>query len=82
VPRTAYGQHADYVFGWKGDALQKAMDGGCFGSKCAGLNVQDFATANKCGVQQLVKENVEGCELPFTPPLPFLFLRRRHGQRS
>jgi len=57
---TGYGQHGDYVFGWKGTALQKAMDGGCFGPNCAGLKNQAMADANKCSVAQVVKENDEG----------------------
>ncbi|KAI1766993.1 hypothetical protein GGR53DRAFT_483558 [Hypoxylon sp. FL1150] len=64
---TGYGQHADYVFGWKGDALQKAMDtSNCYGARCANLAYQDIATAKKCSVQKQVNEDEDGwlTELP------------------
>ena len=68
---TGYGQHGDYVFGWKGDALQKAMDGGCFGPSCAGLKTQAYADANKCKVADYINEEKDGCELsPPRPPVP------------
>lgn len=60
---TGYGQHGDYVFGWKGDVLQKAMEGTCFGATCSTLKSQSFADANKCAVENSVGENVDGCEL-------------------
>ena len=60
---TGYGQHGDYVFGWKSDALQKAMDGSCFGHACAGLQLQEFTEANKCSVKAVVKEETDGCRL-------------------
>ena len=56
--RTGFGQHGDYVFGWKGDSLQKAMDQGCFGATCTGLKVQSFVQANKCAVPDTVGENL------------------------
>ncbi len=59
---TGYGQHGDYVFGWKGDALQNAMDAGCFGATCSKLKTQSFVDANKCAVPDSVKEQVNGCE--------------------
>jgi hypothetical protein len=60
---TGYGQHADYVFGWKGDALQKAMDGGCTGASCANLKTQTIDVAKKCSVPNIVPhENTEGCK--------------------
>jgi hypothetical protein len=57
---TGFGQHGDYVFGWKGDALQKAMDGACFGATCTGLKTQAMATANKCVVPKTVNEDTDG----------------------
>ncbi|KAK3312085.1 hypothetical protein B0H66DRAFT_525037 [Apodospora peruviana] len=57
---TGYGQHGDYVFGWKGDALQKAMDGSCFGDVCDGVKSQAYSMANECSVPKRVDENTEG----------------------
>jgi hypothetical protein len=57
---TGYGQHGDYVFGWKEGALQKAMDQRCFGNTCAGLTTQSANVSTKCGVPQTVKEPVDG----------------------
>ncbi|RWA13653.1 hypothetical protein EKO27_g1447 [Xylaria grammica] len=37
---TGLGNHGDYVFGWKGNALQIAMDRNCNGDKCSGLTYQ------------------------------------------
>lgn len=59
---TGYGQHGDYVFGWTGDVLQNAMKAGCFGATCSALKTQSFAVANKCAVQSMVAESVEGCK--------------------
>jgi hypothetical protein len=59
---TGYGQHADYVFGWKGNALQTAMDNACFGATCKGLTTQTLKAANGCSVKNTVSENTEGCK--------------------
>ncbi|KAH8900242.1 hypothetical protein GQ53DRAFT_869639 [Thozetella sp. PMI_491] len=64
---TGLGQHADYVFGWKGDALQKAMDtSGCMGASCASLKTQTIDQAKKCSVKKEVHEDLDGwlTELP------------------
>ncbi|KAF2715802.1 hypothetical protein K504DRAFT_457949 [Pleomassaria siparia CBS 279.74] len=55
---TGYGTHADYVFGWQGDALQKAMDAFC-NVNCPQLKTQSTQTANKCTVPQKVKEPID-----------------------
>ena len=56
------GTHADYMFGWKGDALQRAMDKPeCFYDGCGSIKKQDMATANKCTVPDMVGEATEGC---------------------
>jgi len=60
--RVGYGQHGDYVFGWKDDSLQKAMDANCFGATCTPLKTQSFTEANKCAVKDTVGENIEGCK--------------------
>ncbi|KAK3291574.1 uncharacterized protein B0H64DRAFT_469388 [Chaetomium fimeti] len=59
---TGYGQHGDYVFGWKGDALQRAMDvpNGCFAADCGNQKSQSIDSANKCQIPKKVKEDVDG----------------------
>ncbi|KAL1841861.1 hypothetical protein VTJ49DRAFT_6460 [Mycothermus thermophilus] len=62
-----YGTHADYLFGWKGDSLQRAMDKSeCFYDGCGTLTKQTMAVANKCTVPDMVGEETEGW-LPYLP---------------
>ncbi|KAK1763301.1 hypothetical protein QBC33DRAFT_598426 [Phialemonium atrogriseum] len=64
---SGYGTHADYMFGWKGDALQRAMDKSeCFYDGCGSITKQPMATANQCTVKQMVMEETDGWlkELP------------------
>lgn len=59
---TGYGTHADYMFGWKGDSLQRAMDKSeCFYDGCGSIEKQPMATANQCGVENMVGEETDGC---------------------
>ncbi|KAF2277645.1 uncharacterized protein EI97DRAFT_432504 [Westerdykella ornata] len=62
---TGYGNHGDYVFGWKGDALQKAMDSNC-NINCPQLKTQSIAAGNKCAQKQKVKEDIDS----WLPELP------------
>ncbi|KAK1758748.1 hypothetical protein QBC47DRAFT_356675 [Echria macrotheca] len=55
---TGYGIHGDYVFGWKGDALQKAMDSKCSGDACKALQRQDDKKAIACTKAQMAKEDI------------------------
>lgn len=59
---TGYGQHGDYLFGWQGDALQKAMDalpsGKCANANCSVLKIQSAADSEKCKKAQQVVEDV------------------------
>ena len=65
---TGFGQHGDYVFGWKDDSLQKAMDDakGCMGANCGSLKTQQPDAGNACKVPRRVNEDAEGwlTELP------------------
>jgi hypothetical protein len=60
--RTGYGAHGDYLFGWKGDALQRGMD--ALGNKCGSedctstLTIQDGKDAIGCTKPQQAIEDV------------------------
>ena len=64
---TGFGQHADYLFGWEGDSLQKAMEV-CTGGdgipwNCPVLTTQDMETMNNCRQPNKIEEIVESqCE--------------------
>lgn len=55
---TGLGIHGDYLFGWKGTALQKAMDGKCAGDRCAPLQRQQDANAVACTQGQKARESI------------------------
>lgn len=56
---TGFANHADYVFGWKDDSLQKAMDGHTYVSAPM-LKTQSISQQNKCTVQDMVREKFDG----------------------
>src|SRR3569833_70851 len=79
--KTGRGTHADYVFGWKGDSLQKAMDSNCMFQACENgkpLKSQTPAQMSKCTVKDFINEDVDGCKQLqpplLLPPLLFFFL--------
>lgn len=59
---TGYGQHGDYLFGWKDDSLQKAMDalptGRCANANCSVLKIQSAKDSMACKKKQQVVEDV------------------------
>jgi hypothetical protein len=59
---TGFGQHGDYLFGWKDDSLQKAMDalpsGKCANANCNVLKVQSAKDAMACKKKQQAVEDV------------------------
>ncbi|KAF2199510.1 hypothetical protein GQ43DRAFT_450228 [Delitschia confertaspora ATCC 74209] len=63
--QTGFGTHGDYVFGWQGDALQRVMDSPCY-VNCPTLKTQTIEEANKCSMEPVVKEDIDGwlTELP------------------
>ncbi len=69
---TAAGTHADYMFGWKGDSLQRAMDKSeCFYDGCGSIKKQAMSVANQCTIKETVREQTSGCKssAPLTSPL-------------
>lgn len=62
MTRTGYGNHGDYVFGWKDNALQKAMDANC-NVACSQIKSQSIAQGNKCSKAVTVKEDLDSCRL-------------------
>ena len=63
-----YGTHADYLFGWKGDSLQRAMDSSCMFRDCGSprgpLKVQSAEESNRCSIPTTIEEDIDGCRLP------------------
>jgi hypothetical protein len=56
-----YGTHADYMFGWKGDSLQRAMDKSeCFYDGCGSITKQAMSKASQCTVKDFVGEVTDG----------------------
>ena len=71
--------HGDYLFGWEGDTLQRAMDNGCnlnLDCPSAGLTAQPPEVYNACTIDQQAPEPVDGCKSrrSYTGPFPMLFL--------
>jgi len=57
------GAHGDYVFGWKDDSLQKALDKKCtqdYNCAAGGLTKQANAAYLGCTKKQQAVEEVEG----------------------
>ncbi|KAH6655790.1 hypothetical protein BKA67DRAFT_591987 [Truncatella angustata] len=58
---TGAGTHADYMFGWKGDALQRAMNKSeCFYDGCGSITKQAMQTASQCTVKDAIGEDTLG----------------------
>jgi len=75
ISSTGYGWHGDYLFGWKGTALQTAMDERCSGDACAKMKTQTAAEANACMLSKAhVNEQINGCKFTSKPSSLFLLL--------
>ena len=82
IASTGFGQHGDYLFGWKGDALQRGMDAvlgsGCINDVCSALKSQSAKEAVACTKQTGVGESVGRggeCESTATTAMPSVQVR-------
>ena len=73
---TGYGAHGDYLFGWEGDSLQRAMDNlntNCWSETCPELKLQSWEKVNACTKRQQVVEDISPNTCTFVR-YPFLML--------
>ncbi|KAH8784583.1 hypothetical protein BGZ57DRAFT_940379 [Hyaloscypha finlandica] len=75
---TGYGTHAGYLFCWKGESMQRAMEANCDVS-CPTLKSQTIAQANKCFKSMNVKEDIDGCHVA---AIHHLLHHTRHHQQD
>ncbi|OAL51172.1 hypothetical protein IQ07DRAFT_620948 [Pyrenochaeta sp. DS3sAY3a] len=54
---SGYGNHGDYLFGWKDDSLQKIMDEECYVG-CSSMRTQTIAQMNACSIKNKVVEDI------------------------